>query len=170
MTWRTFDVSPFPNLKSWISPCLSATSHYIVMHSKTSSAGAERSDGPHKEGPRRDGPNDFMFVNNLIQRDLSISILFVFIFLFLLVMLQYPTVTPFNDYFLLCCFHVVFNPLEKCRKPLNINICSWHVHLFGGQFLHDSGGVSMFQWQWMFLSFPLYVHWRVCSNKGENTW
>ena len=53
---------------------------------KTSSAGAERSDGPHKGDPRRNGPNDFMFVNNLIQRDLSISILFDFIFLFLLVM------------------------------------------------------------------------------------
>ena len=33
-------------------------------------------------GLRRDGPNDLMFVNNLIQKDLSISILFVFIFLF----------------------------------------------------------------------------------------
>ena len=53
---------------------------------KTSSAGAERSDGPHKGGPRRDGPNAFMFVNNLIQRDLSISIPFVFIFLALFVM------------------------------------------------------------------------------------
>ena len=31
---------------------------------------------------RRDGPNDFMFVYDLIQKDLSISILFVFIFLF----------------------------------------------------------------------------------------
>ena len=49
---------------------------------ETSSAGAERSNGPHKGGLRRDGQNDFMFVNNLIQRDLSISILFVFIFLF----------------------------------------------------------------------------------------
>ena len=28
-------------------------------------------------GLKRDGPNDFMFVNNLIQKDLSISILFV---------------------------------------------------------------------------------------------
>ena len=40
---------------------------------KTSSARAEISDGPHKGGLRREGPNDFMFVNNLIQRDLSIS-------------------------------------------------------------------------------------------------
>ena len=46
---------------------------------ETSSAGAEISDGPYKGGLRRDGPNDFMFVNNLIQRDLSISILFVFV-------------------------------------------------------------------------------------------
>ena len=38
----------------------------------TSSAGAETSDGPHKGGLRRAGPNEFMFVNNLIQRDLSI--------------------------------------------------------------------------------------------------
>ena len=33
------------------------------MHcSLTSSAGAERSDGPHNGGLRRAGPNDFMFV------------------------------------------------------------------------------------------------------------
>ena len=51
------------------------------LNGQTSSAGAERSDGPHKGGLRRDGPNDFMFVNDLIQKDLSISILFVFIFL-----------------------------------------------------------------------------------------
>ena len=49
---------------------------------KTSSARAEISDGPHKEGLRRAGPNDFMFFYNLVQRDLSISMLFVFIFLF----------------------------------------------------------------------------------------
>ena len=48
----------------------------------TSSAGAEISDGPHKGGLRRAGPNDFMFVYKLVQRDLSISMLFVFIFLF----------------------------------------------------------------------------------------
>ena len=40
--------------------------------SKTSSAGAERRDGPHKGGLRRAGPNDFMFVCNSI-----FSILFV---------------------------------------------------------------------------------------------
>ena len=33
-------------------------------------------------GLRRDGPNEFLFVYNLIQKDLSISNLFVFIFLF----------------------------------------------------------------------------------------
>ena len=33
-------------------------------------------------GLRRDGPNDFMFVNDLIQKDLSISILFVLSFCF----------------------------------------------------------------------------------------
>ena len=33
-------------------------------------------------GLRRDGPNDLMFVNNLIQKDLSISILFVLSFCF----------------------------------------------------------------------------------------
>ena len=50
---------------------------------QTSSAGTEISDGPHKGwGLRRDGPNDFIFVNNSIQKDLSISILFIFIFLF----------------------------------------------------------------------------------------
>ena len=50
---------------------------------ETRSAGEEISDGPHKGGGlRRDGPNDFLFVNNLIQKDLYISILFVFIFLF----------------------------------------------------------------------------------------
>ena len=49
---------------------------------KTSSARAEISDGPHKGGLKRAGPNDFMFVYNLVQRDLSISMLFVFIFLF----------------------------------------------------------------------------------------
>ena len=38
----------------------------------TSSAGAEISDGPQKRGFRRTGPNDFMFVYNLVQRDLSI--------------------------------------------------------------------------------------------------
>ena len=49
----------------------------------TSSAGAEISDGPHKRGGlRRAGPNDFMFVYNSMQRDLSISILFVFVFCF----------------------------------------------------------------------------------------
>ena len=49
----------------------------------TSSAGAEISDGPHKGGGlTRDGPNDFMFVNDLTQKDLSISILFVLSFCF----------------------------------------------------------------------------------------
>ena len=48
----------------------------------TSSARAEISDGPHKGGLKRAGPNDFMFVYNLVQRDLSVSMLFVFIFLF----------------------------------------------------------------------------------------
>ena len=33
-------------------------------------------------GLRRDGPNDFMFVNDLIQKDLTISILFVLSFCF----------------------------------------------------------------------------------------
>ena len=33
-------------------------------------------------GLRRAGPNDFMFVCNSMQRDLSISILFVFVFCF----------------------------------------------------------------------------------------
>ena len=49
---------------------------------KTSSAGAEISDGPHKGGLRRAGPNDFMFVYNLMQRDLSISIIFVLLVMF----------------------------------------------------------------------------------------
>ena len=48
----------------------------------TSSAKAEISDGPHKGGLRRTGPNDFMFVYNLVQRDLSISMLFVLSFCF----------------------------------------------------------------------------------------
>ena len=52
------------------------------MTKGTSSAGGERSDGPHKGGLRRAEPNNFMFVYNLVQRDLSISMLFVFIFLF----------------------------------------------------------------------------------------
>ena len=56
--------------------------HQVGKASKKSSARAEISDGPHKGGLRRTGPNDFMFVYNLVQRDLSISILFVFIFLF----------------------------------------------------------------------------------------
>ena len=55
----------------------------MLIEIKTSSAGAERSDGLHKGGGlRRDGPNDFMFVNDLIQKDLSISILFVLSFCF----------------------------------------------------------------------------------------
>ena len=33
----------------------------------TSSARAEISDGPHKGGLRRAGPNDFMFVYSLVQ-------------------------------------------------------------------------------------------------------
>ena len=33
-------------------------------------------------GLRRDGPNDFLFVNNLIHKDLSISILFVLLVMF----------------------------------------------------------------------------------------
>ena len=49
---------------------------------KTSSAEAEISDGPHKGGLRMDGPNDTMCVNNLIQKDLSISILFVLLVMF----------------------------------------------------------------------------------------
>ena len=48
----------------------------------TSSAGAERSDGPHKGGLRRAGTNDFMFVYNLMQRDLSISITIVLLVMF----------------------------------------------------------------------------------------
>ena len=43
----------------------------------TSFAGAERSDGL-----RRAGPNDFMFVYNLMHRDLSISIIFVLLVMF----------------------------------------------------------------------------------------
>ena len=39
------------------------------------------------------------------------------------------------------------------------------MHLFGCQFLHDSGGVSMFQRQCMFLSFP----WRSDIGDGDNT-
>ena len=54
----------------------------IVKIIKTSSARAEISDGPHKGGLKRAGPNDFMFVYNLVKRVLSISMLFVFIFLF----------------------------------------------------------------------------------------
>ena len=49
---------------------------------QTSSAGAEISDCPQKGGLRRAGPNDFMFVYNSMQRDLSISILSVFVFCF----------------------------------------------------------------------------------------
>ena len=54
----------------------------VVNDNLTSSAGAERSDGPHKGGARRTGPNDFMFVYNLMQRDLSISIFFVLLVMF----------------------------------------------------------------------------------------
>ena len=36
---------------------------------KTSSAGAEISDGPHREGLRTGGPNEFMFVYTLMQRE-----------------------------------------------------------------------------------------------------
>ena len=45
--------------------------------------------------------------------------------------------------------------------------CSWHVLLLGGLFFLDCRGVSMFQWQWMFLSFSVNVfnlHWRVCPS------
>ena len=69
-------------------------------------------------------------------------------------------------------YNVVFMSSLINLKNAAIKICSWHVHLFAGQFLHDSGGVSMFQWQWMFLSFPFYVfnlHWRMCFSNGENT-
>ena len=70
--WRGRSFPPFPLL----------TPMFFFIF-QTSSAGAEISDGPHKGGGRRkDGPNDIMFVNNLIQKDLSISILFVFFFLF----------------------------------------------------------------------------------------
>ena len=70
--------------------CLTGMSFAAELKSKkafekqgeTSSARAEISDGPHKGGLRRAGPNDFMFVYNLVQRDLSISMFFVFIFLF----------------------------------------------------------------------------------------
>ena len=41
----------------------------------TISARAEISDDPLKGGLKRAGPNDFMFVYNLVQRDLSISML-----------------------------------------------------------------------------------------------
>ena len=53
-----------------------------IYRQGTSSARAEISDGPHKGGLRRAGPNDFMFVYISMQKDLSISIFFVFIFLF----------------------------------------------------------------------------------------
>ena len=69
-------------------------------------------------------------------------------------------------------YNVVFMSSLINLKNAAIKICSWHVHLFAGQFLHDYGGVSMFQWQWMFLSFPFYVfnlHWRMCFSNGENT-
>ena len=49
---------------------------------KTSAARTEISDGPYKGGLRRAGPNYFMFVYHLIQRDTSMSIFFVFIFCF----------------------------------------------------------------------------------------
>ena len=52
------------------------------IYKKTSSARAEISDSPHKGGLKRTGPNDFMFVYDLVQRDLSTSIFFVFIFSF----------------------------------------------------------------------------------------
>ena len=70
-------------------------------------------------------------------------------------------------------YNVVFMSSLINLKNAAIKICSWHVHLFACQFLHDSGGVSMFLWQWMFLSFLFYVfnlHWRVCSSKVKNTW
>ena len=45
----------------------------------------------------------------------------------------------------------------------------WHlapdmcnVHLVGGQFLLDSGGVDMFLWQWMMLSFSFLI----CIGEG----
>ena len=52
------------------------------QHLQTSSAGAEISGGPHKGGLRRAGPNDFMFVYTLTQRDLYMSILFVLLVMF----------------------------------------------------------------------------------------
>ena len=79
----TYEVSSLETENQWEVPC---NTQQDPLYVETSSAGAERSDGPYKGGLRRDGPNDFMFVNNLIQRDLSISILFVFIFLVLLFM------------------------------------------------------------------------------------
>ena len=54
----------------------------ITISFETSSAGAELSDGPHKEGLRRARPNDFLFVYTLIQRDLSMSTLFVLLVMF----------------------------------------------------------------------------------------
>ena len=48
---------------------------------KTSSAGTEISEGSHKGGIRRAGPNNFVVVYSVIQRGLS-SIIFVFIFCF----------------------------------------------------------------------------------------
>ena len=62
--------------------CINGFQRIQNILKKTSSAGAEISDGPHKGGLRRAGPNDFMFVYHLIQKDLSMTILFVFIFPF----------------------------------------------------------------------------------------
>ena len=66
------------NLKFWQN-CLTFIDFLTFYHhwKGTSSAGAEISDGPHKGGLRRAGPNDFVFAYNLIQRDLSVSILFL---------------------------------------------------------------------------------------------
>ena len=49
---------------------------------KTSSAGAEISDGMHMGALLTAGPNDFTFVYTLMQRNISMSIIFVFSFCF----------------------------------------------------------------------------------------
>ena len=58
---------------------------YVIIKI-TSSAREEISDGPHKGGLRRAGPNDFMFVYISMQKDLSISIFF-YIYLFVLLVM-----------------------------------------------------------------------------------
>ena len=46
----------------------------VPFNIETSFAGAEISDGPHKEGLRTAGPNDFMFVYNCINAFVDLSI------------------------------------------------------------------------------------------------